>query len=247
MSPPACLRSSRRPPMWRSASRRRCCSRAPCCSVWRAPFDGSRFNGAGTNVACPRSRRGYVGTRSRRSIMRQISRRVSLLTRCLPAALLAAVLFPGAAYADPVSIGAHVEGGTTASLTATRTFGNPTPLGQLTLPTDRAALAIANGGPPVQNCVSEASGRGGGSMKNPGGAALVRLLGDDGLSLASSQGGGVGIFLSNNPPNNGGSGSGDQAALDRSVIFVGGPGNGSGNDGQGLIAVVGTPAALRAL
>jgi hypothetical protein len=84
-------------------------------------------------------------------------------------------------------------------------------------------------------------------MKNPGGAALVRLLGDDGLSLAPSQGGGVGIFLSNNPNNGGGSGSGDQAALDRSTIFVGGPGNGSGNDGQVLIAVVGTPAALRAL
>jgi hypothetical protein len=124
-----------------------------------------------------------------------------LLTRCLPAALLAVLLLPAQAHADPVSIGLPpAEGG------ATLNFGSP-----------------------EGEYVMESNSHGAASMcKASRAEPLDPLDGGDGFGMALSRSGGFdGFSVSNMPAGLSlaravGLRSGQSAALARSAVFAGG-------------------------
>ena len=146
-----------------------------------------------------------------------------MLKHCLTAAMLTAVAFPGSAYADPVTIGVHsVEGGATATLPATLTFGSPVPMGEITLPTAGAAAAIAAGGLDARgNYLMEVLVYGASSAWNTLRAEVLDPLdGDDALDVAPYHAGVPDGFSTSHTRD--GFSFAQSAGLERSAVFAGG-------------------------
>ena len=146
-----------------------------------------------------------------------------MLTRCLPIALLAAAVLPVGVHAEPVAIGVHsVEGGATASLPATSSLGSPTPLGEITLPTATAALAISIGGLTAgTNYLMEVLVHGAGSAWNTLRLEVLDPLdADDELDVAPYHAGVPDGFSASH--NVDGLSFAQDAGLQRSAVFAGG-------------------------
>ncbi|MBA2304170.1 MAG: VPLPA-CTERM sorting domain-containing protein [Acidobacteria bacterium] len=145
-----------------------------------------------------------------------------LLTRCLSIALLGALLLPGRAHADPVSIALHsVQGGATAVLPAD--LGSPLSMGMITLPSAGAAVAISVTGLTGQsNYLVELLVLGASSAWNTLRLEVIDPLrdGDDGLDVVPYHEMVPGGFSTSN--NSDGLSFAQDAGLERSALFAGG-------------------------
>lgn len=146
-----------------------------------------------------------------------------MLKQCLVAATFVAVALPGAARAEPVSISVHsLEGGATASLPHTLTFGSPIPIGEITLPTEGAAAAISFGGLGARgNYLMEVMVHGASSSWNTLRAEVLDPLdADDHLDVAPYHAGVPDGFSTSNTRD--GFSFAQSAGLERSAVFAGG-------------------------
>lgn len=146
-----------------------------------------------------------------------------MLTRCLPAALLAVALVPATAGAESISLGVHsLEAGATASLSTTIPIGSPINLGQVTLPTADAAVLISVTGLTANtNYLMELLVYGAGSTWNTLRAEVLDPLdGDDGLDMAPYHSGVPDGFTTSNTRD--GFSFAQSAGLERSAVFAGG-------------------------
>jgi hypothetical protein len=149
-----------------------------------------------------------------------------VLKQCLVTAALVAVALPGAAHADPVSISVHsLQGGATASLPDTLTFGSPIPIGEITLPTAGAAAAISVGGLGARgNYLMEVMVHGASSSWNTLRAEVLDPLDpldhDDHLDVAPYHAGVPDGFSTSNTRD--GLSFAQSAGLERSAVFAGG-------------------------
>jgi hypothetical protein len=145
-----------------------------------------------------------------------------LLTRCLSVALLGALLLPGRAHADPVSIALHsVQGGATAVLP--ETLATPLSMGMITLPDAGAAVAISVTGLAGQsNYLVELLVFGASSAWNTLRLEVLDPLndGDDGLDIVPYSQMVPGGFSTSN--NSDGLSFAQDAGLERSAVFAGG-------------------------
>lgn len=149
-----------------------------------------------------------------------------MLKQCLVAATFVAVALPGAAYAEPVSISVHsLEGGATASLPDTLTFGSPIPIGEITLPTEGAAAAISFGGLGARgNYLMEVMVHGASSSWNTLRAEVLDPLdADDAYDVAPYHAGVPDGFSTSNRYD--GFSFAQGAGLERSAVFAGGSAN----------------------
>ena len=149
-----------------------------------------------------------------------------MLKQCLAAATFAAVALPGAGYAEPVSISVHtLEGGATASLPDTLTFGSPVPMGEITLPTAGAAAAISFGGLAAgDNRLMEVIVHGASSSWNTLRAEVLDPLDhDDAYDVAPYHAGVPDGFSTSNRYD--GFSFAQGAGLERSAVFAGGSAN----------------------
>ena len=146
-----------------------------------------------------------------------------MLTRCLPVAVLAAALLPVRAHAEPVTIAVHsVEGTATASLAATLSSEGPIPLGEVTLPSADAALAITVGGLSAgTNYLMEVLVHGASSAWNTLRLEVLDPLDDDDGRDVTPYHAGVpdGFSASHNVD---GLSFAQEAGLQRSAVFAGG-------------------------
>jgi hypothetical protein len=175
-----------------------------------------------------------------------------VLKQCLVAATFVAVALPGAAHAEPVSISLHtLEGGATASLPDTLTFGSPIPIGEITLPTEGAAAAISFGGLDARgNYLMEVMVHGASSSWNTLRAEVLDPLdGDDHLDVAPYHAGVPDGFSTSNTRD--GFSFAQSAGLERSAVFAGGSATvGADEDTNGadvlmFSGVAGSTGALR--
>lgn len=146
-----------------------------------------------------------------------------MFIRSLPATLLAVVLLPGAAAADPISIGVHsTEGGATASLSSTLPIGSPINLGSVTLPTADAAVLVSVSGLAARgNYLMELLVHGATSTWNTLRAEVLDPLDhDDGLDMAPYHAGVPEGFSTSNTRD--GLSFAQSAGLERSAVFAGG-------------------------
>jgi len=115
-----------------------------------------------------------------------------------------------------------VEGGATATLPATLTFGSPVPMGEIILPTAGAAAAIAVGGLDARgNYLMEVLVYGASSAWNTLRAEVLDPLdGDDGLDVSPYHAGVPDGFSTSHESD--GLSFAQRAGLERSAVFAGG-------------------------
>jgi hypothetical protein len=174
-----------------------------------------------------------------------------VLRHCLAAALVTAVALPGSASAEPVTIGVHTLAGGATHLPSTLTFGDPVPMGEITLPTAGAAAAIEVSGLDARgNYLMEVIIYGASSMWNTLRAEVLDPLdGDDGLDLAPYHAGVPDGFTTSNTRD--GFSFAQSAGLERSAVFAGGSAtvladeDTNGADVLMFSGVAGAPNALR--
>lgn len=148
-----------------------------------------------------------------------------MLSRCLPAVLLAAVLLPVRAHADPVTITTHsVEGGASALLPAVVSSRAPTRLGAFAVPTAQSAVAITvRGLVPRSDYMMELIVHGGGStwttMK---GEVLGPPRGNGSRAVAPFFASVSDAFSSSGSHEGNGLSFAESAGLERSATFAGG-------------------------
>jgi len=146
-----------------------------------------------------------------------------LLTRCVAAAMVAAVvLVPAPATADPVTIGLHsAQNGGTASV-ATPTAGVPLSLGELTLPSAGAAVLITVSGLTARaNYLFDILVFGAGPAWNTLRAEVLDPLDhDDGLDVTPYHGGVPAGYSTSNTRD--GLSFAQSSGLERSAVYAGG-------------------------
>lgn len=144
-----------------------------------------------------------------------------MLTRCLPAAVLAATLLPATLHAEPVTIAVHsLEGGASASLVSAVSPGSP--MGVVSLPSTDGAINLMIGGLDARvNYQMELLLFGSGGTWNTLRAEVLDPLdGDDGLDVLPFSVEVPNGFSTSNTRD--GLSFAQSAGLERSAVFAGG-------------------------